>query len=97
MSVFANALAHGIWIKHDQTRLPTLQVVSGALLNTANLPQPLAKAKIEPQSLAVELSGLRAAVRDIEQLTKFIQVLRREIEAQLPTSPDKPAPPHHET
>ena len=92
-----NAVAHGIWIKHEGTHLPTLQLVSGSLLQSIKWPHPLQKAKIEPRALAVELPGLRAAVSDTEQLTKMIQALRREIEEQLSASPGRPVPPHRKT
>jgi hypothetical protein len=47
-----NALAHGIRIKHDQTKLPVLQIVGGGLTQSIKYPKPLPKAKIEPRALA---------------------------------------------
>ena len=90
---FRNALAHGIWIKRPETRLPVLQLPSGGLIKLPNLPQKLPKAKIQPRALVIELSGLRAAVRDIEKVTRFIRAMRDEVVAQVYASPDKPAQP----
>ena len=87
-----NALAHGIWIKRDDTPLPVLQVVGGDLFKKIQFPQSTPKAKIEPRALAMELPALHAMVNDIERLIQFVQALRREIETQLPASPDKPVP-----
>lgn len=90
-----NALAHGIWIKRDDTSLPVLRIVSGDLFRRVNLPSSLPKAKIEPRALAIELRALRSMVDDIEGLIKFVQALRREIESQLAASHDTPASQRH--
>ena len=88
-----NALAHGIWIKRPETPLPVLQLPSGGLIKLPNLPKKLPKAKIEPRALVIELSGLRAAVHDIEEVTRFIRAMRDEVVAQVYASPDRPAQP----
>ena len=66
-----------------------LQLPSGTLIKLPNLPK-LPKAKIEPRALVIELSGLRAAVHDIEEVTRFIRAMRDEVVAQVYASPDKP-------
>ena len=86
-----NALAHGVWIKRPETTLPVLQLPSGGLTKLPNLLNKLPKAKIEPRALVIELSGLRAAVHDIEEVTRFIRAMRDEVVAQVYASPDKPA------
>jgi hypothetical protein len=78
-----NALAHGIWIKRDETPLPVLQVVGGDLFRQLKYPEPLPKSKIEPRALAFELPALKAISNDIELQIKFIQAIRRDIENQL--------------
>ena len=90
---FRNALAHGIWIKRPETRLPVLQLPSGGLVKLPRTTKKLPKAKIEPRALAIELSGLRAALRDIEELTRFIRAMRDELVVQVYASPDKPSQP----
>ena len=80
---FRDKLAHGIWVRHDTTKLPVLQVTKGSyVLETAG-PKTKAKAKIEPLALAVRLADLKTCRRDIEGATVTINQWKRDLGAQL--------------
>ena len=82
-----NNFAHGIWLKHTETNLPTLQIVKGEF---PPLPgHKKVKAKIEPVSMAVPHQVLKNILKGIEWSTAQINRLRREIKEQLPPLQDK--------
>ena len=52
---FRDKLAHGIWMKHDTTKLPVLQVVKGSYIS--NPEGKKTKAKIDPLAAIVHLKN----------------------------------------
>lgn len=77
---FRDRLAHGVWVKHSNSKLPVLQIVKGSYP-----PNPGArsiKARIEPRGLEVDLQHLRKAERVISSAVTTLHQLRRELEAQ---------------
>ena len=78
-------LAHGVWVLHEETKIPVVQLLTGT-----HPPAPgkrAIKAKIEPQSLEVSLQFLKNTTQNIEEFIKTIEHLRGEITAQLGPSP----------
>ncbi len=81
IQIFRDKLAHGIWAKHDTTKLPVLQVtkVSYALKPG----DQKTKARIEPLALLVRLTDLKASRRNIEHTTVTINKWKRDLSEQL--------------
>ena len=72
---FRNAVAHGVWLKHDQTVLPTLQITRKLKLFLgfgAGLPKT---AKVDPRPLPLKLETLREVVIKIDKVAKFCDQL----------------------
>lgn len=78
---FRDKLAHGIWVKHNTTKTPVLQEISGKYP-----PHPGAKsvkARIEPRAVRVTLKNLKEIVHGIDAATATVNALRTKIAAKL--------------
>jgi hypothetical protein len=73
---FRNAIAHGIWLKHDKTDLPALQITRSLPL-FADLDNGSTKAKVDPRALPLELKRLREVVNEIDGIAQIIDELFR--------------------
>ena len=68
---FRNAIAHGIWLKHDKTDLPALQITrSLPLFADLDRGSPT-KAKVDPRGLPLEIKRLREVVNEIDDIARF--------------------------
>lgn len=83
MESFRDRLAHGVWVKHTDTNTPVLQVVKGSYQDGA-VKGPI-KARLYPRAVTITLQNLKDLVGGIEQATKAVTMLRREIATQLHT------------
>lgn len=88
VSAARDALAHGLWIKHDQTEIPVLQVVSGSF--PVEEGKPSAKARLTPIAMATTPADLGKTLQDIRNLTGVIERLKDEIEGQTGPLPEIP-------
>ena len=78
---FRDKLAHGVWVKHDTTNLPVIQVIKGSYLSKPGGKKT--KARIDPLAAAVRLKDLKDTVRDIESATVTINRWKRDLSEQL--------------
>ncbi len=81
IQIFRDKLAHGIWAKHDSTKLPVLQVTKGSYALKPG--DQKTKARIEPLALVVRLTDLKAARRNIERTTITINKWNRDLSEQI--------------
>ncbi len=83
---FRDAIAHGIWIKHPSTKLPTLQYTKGKWSIAA---MPNTKRVVEPQGFPITIEILREFVWSLKGAAHTVSKLETEIAAQLSASPQK--------
>ena len=82
-----DALAHSIWIKHDQTDTPVLQYLSGSYVPIPGAKK--VKRRIDPDAMEISLETLRKNRKNIEVISKTIQKIKAEVAIQLKTLPQK--------
>ncbi len=80
---FRNAIAHGIWLKHPQTKKPVLQIVAGNY-EPAPGQQPV-KARIDPKALEMGINNLKGIRTGIGAALITIGKLKSEIDRKLST------------
>lgn len=84
LGTYRDKLGHGIWLKHTATAEPVLQETRGNYQDPRNGKM---KARINPRGITAGIETMRAWVTGIENATKLLRKLGREIDAQLRTSP----------
>lgn len=83
-----DALAHGLWVDHEGTDTPVLQIVSGSYPIEPG--EPAVKARISPIAMETTPEELERTVHDIRRLTEAAEFLRADLEAKGLPSPDTP-------
>ena len=78
---YRDAIANGIWLKHEGTKLPVLRVVRGKY----QLPGSgkSFKARIDPQSLVIDLPTMKQLRKGIEMMIVRVDRFRREVKAEI--------------
>jgi hypothetical protein len=82
-----DALAHGIWVKHEATTTPVLQVISGSFQIEPG--ETAVKARINPVAMETSPTELKLTIRDIARLTEAVEALKRDVEAQAGPLPER--------
>ena len=78
---YRDAIAHGIWLKHSETKAPTLQVIAGSYpVETGG---GKVKARIHPQAVAMDLPTLKQIRKAIEIMVVRIERLRGQVQVTL--------------
>ena len=72
---FRNAVAHGVWLKHDQTALPMLQITRNLKLFPKFSGGYPTKAKVDPRAMPLTLEALRVVVDRIDTVAKICDQL----------------------
>jgi hypothetical protein len=73
-------LAHGVWVKHNNSAVPVLQVTSGSYQDYET--NQKTKARIDPVAFGIDLTDLRKIAAKIEKGTRVIDTLGRAIDRE---------------
>lgn len=87
---FRDLLAHGIWIKHPASTLPTIQKATGSYQELPG--QKLTKAKMAPKATVIELVELKKFSKLLQTMTGRIEKLRKEIRDHIPVKQPAKSP-----
>jgi len=77
---FRDKIAHGVWVKHEKSKLPTLQVTVGTHPKTQG--EGSVKAKIEPMAFNVTLPVFRSYISGIDNAIKGVKQAAKELKPQ---------------
>ena len=85
--MYRDAIAHGIWVKHGGTNLPTLQVTRGSYQIPGS--GRSFKARINPQSLVIDLPTMKNIQKAMEIMIVRLTRLRGEVYAEIAVKKQK--------
>jgi hypothetical protein len=77
---FRDKIAHGVWVKHEKSNLPTLQVTAGSYPSTKG--GESVKARIDPVAFNVSLKVFQSYIAGIDNAIKGVKQLAKELKPQ---------------
>ena len=78
---FRDKVAHGIWVKHTDSKGPILQVTAGSYQRTPG--GESVKARIDPQAFNVSQTAFAGYAKGINDAIRMVQKLHKELQRQL--------------